>query len=143
MKRRKAQALRRVWSESMFEGFDDEGCIKTYSQVVAIERQGDLWRVTTSRGNYLAPIIVNAAGAWADQVATLAGIEPFGLRSLRRTAFTFTANVSNPHTWPMFKDADETFYCKPYGDGFFASPAEAVPEPPGDAQVRPEVVDER
>ena len=42
----------------------------------------------------------------------------------------------------MFNDAEETFYCKPYGEGFFASPAEAVSEPPGDAQAKRVDVDE-
>lgn len=119
------------------------GAFHTSVEIGTIEAHGKGWRVRTAEGTLEAPVLVNAAGAWGDQVAALAGVPPVGLVAYRRTAFTFSAaDWREEHaSWPMFKDADETFYCKPFERGYFASPAEAIPEPPGDAQATQADVD--
>ena len=83
-----------------------------------------------------ARIVVNAAGAWADEVAALAGAVPVGLTPKRRTAFTFPAEAGD---WPMAVDVDEQFYFKPESGRVLGSPADETPSPPCDAQ--PEEID--
>lgn len=92
-------------------------------------------------GEIQAGVAVNAAGAWADAVAELAGALPKGLQPYRRTALTFAAPAgTNPSDWPMVVDADEDFYFKPEpGRRFMGSLAEETPMEPHD--VRPEEID--
>ncbi len=109
--------------------------------VVALERRAGRWRVTCESGEQLeAPVVVNAAGAWAEQVAELAGLAPVGLQPYRRTAFTFAApDGLDVRGLPMVVDADERFYFEPEGDGFLGSLAEETPMAPHD--VRPDEAD--
>ena len=66
------------------------GTLVCDAAVVAIERRCDLWHVRTAAGaEYAAPVLINAAGAWCDAVAQLAGVAPIGLVPKRRSAFTF------------------------------------------------------
>ena len=101
--------------------------------VEAIERR-DRWSVVTAAGVFRAPLIVNAAGAWADTIALQAGIAPLGLAPKRRTAFT----VALPRDvdgggWPMVNDVAEEFYFKPDAGRLFVSPADATLSAPTDA----------
>jgi D-arginine dehydrogenase len=98
------------------------------------------WRADTDAGEFRAGCLVNAAGAWADEVAGLAGVRRIGLTPLRRTA----ALVPAPDTpglaeWPMVLDVTETFYFKPESGRLLLSPYDATPVPPGDA--RPDDLD--
>ena len=88
------------------------GQVLTNAEVVALQRQGDAWRVTLADGRVLqAPTIVNAAGAWADVLAGMAGVSPIGLEPRRRTAFTFAVPEGMDAThWPAVVSIDETFY---------------------------------
>ena len=111
------------------------GSVTCAAPVRAATRAGDHWRVTTSAGDFAAPFVINAAGAWADEVAVLAGIAPMGLQPKRRTALL----VAPPDgvavdDWPMLVDVDEEFYVKPDAGMLLLSPADATPCPPGDAQ---------
>ena len=110
------------------------------AQVTAIERERDAWRVTTSAGAYRAAVLVNAAGAWCDEIARMAGVRPIGLVPKRRAAFTFAPpdGVRTAH-WPMFIDVDESFYVKPDAGMLLGSPANADPTYPQD--VQPEEMD--
>jgi D-arginine dehydrogenase len=102
--------------------------------VTAIERRNERWRVTTPRGVYTAPLIVNAAGAWADVLADMAGVRPLGLLPKRRTAFTVPVPAGlNSRNWPMINDVAEEFYFKPDAGRLFVSPADATPSAPLDA----------
>jgi D-arginine dehydrogenase len=108
--------------------------------VEAVERRGERWCVATRAGIFRAPMIVNAAGAWADELAQLAGVRPLGLVPKRRTAF----NVPVPagidiRGWPMVNDVAEEFYFKSDAGQLFVSPADATPTRPMDAY--PEDVD--
>lgn len=105
------------------------------------ERVGDAWRVTLSNGGVVqARIVVDAAGAWADEVAALFGAAPLGLEPRRRSAFTFRPpeGVDVSH-WPMVSDVDETWYFKPDAGQLLGSPANADPVAPHD--VQPEELD--
>jgi D-arginine dehydrogenase len=103
--------------------------------VVALERSGGGWRVGARRGTFMAGVVVNAAGAWADEVAQLAGAQPMGLSPRRRTAVTVRApDGTDPSRWPMAVDIEEKFYLKPESGRLLLSPADETPSPPCDAQ---------
>jgi len=79
--------------------------------------------------------VVNAAGAWADDLAAMAGIERIGLTPKRRTALLVDPPAGlNPDPWPMAVDIDEEFYIKPDAGKLLLSPADETPSPPCDAQ---------
>lgn len=102
--------------------------------VNAIERKDDAWTITTEAGVFRARLLVNAAGAWADEIATLAGAAPMGIRPLRRTAFMVDAPAgSDSDRWPMTIDIDEQFYFKPDAGRLLLSPADETPSAPCDA----------
>ena len=82
-----------------------------------------------------APIVVNAAGAWADEIARLAGIAPVGLVPCRRTAVLVDPPAGmTVDEWPFVNDIDEQFYFKPDAGSLFISPADETATVPGDAQ---------
>lgn len=98
------------------------------------------WSVVAGHQDYRSGVVVNAAGAWCDDVARKAGIAPVGLVSKRRTAFTFAAPADvDLGGMPMVIDAAEQFYFKPEAGQFMGSLAEATPMQPHD--VRPEEID--
>ncbi len=116
------------------------GSLTTSAGVTGLIRRDGCWEITTGAGTWRAGVVVNAAGAWADQVAALAGLPPVGLRPLRRTICTFAVPTDLGHTrWPMLVDADERFYLKPEPGQFLASPADETPHEPGDP--RPDMLD--
>jgi D-arginine dehydrogenase len=111
------------------------GRIVTDAEVTCLSRDGAGWRIATRAGDFAAPVVVNAAGAWCDEVAKLAGVAPIGLVPKRRTAITFDPPPGqSPHTWPSLIDVDEEFYFKPDAGRILASPADETPMPPCDVQ---------
>jgi D-arginine dehydrogenase len=89
-----------------------------------IERSAGAWHVRTAAGEFVAPVLVNATGAWADQVALAAGVQPIGLAPLRRTAVLLPAPAGHDLArWPMVIDAEEEFYFKPDAGKLLLSPA--------------------
>jgi D-arginine dehydrogenase len=116
------------------------GRLVTGAGVRALSRQGGVWVADTPAGRFAAPIVVNAAGAWCDVIAGLAGVRPCGLVPKRRTAFTFDPPEGiNVSRWPATIDIDERFYFKPEAGRILGSPADETPSPPCDAQ--PEELD--
>ena len=110
------------------------------AEVRRVWREGALWCLETEAGRFGAPVIVNAAGAWCDLLAQLAGVAPIGLVPMRRTAFTFEAPAGvDIGGWPLVIAADESFYFKPDAGLLLASPANADPVVPQD--VQPEELD--
>ena len=97
-------------------------------------RHGKGWIARTAAGDFAAPVIVNAAGAWCDVVGAMAGAAPIGLVPKRRTAFIFDpppgAAIS---AWPSVIDVGEEFYFKPDAGKFLGSPADQTPMAPCDA----------
>lgn len=116
------------------------GEIITDAEVVRIARECDSWRVNAGTGEIVAPVVVNAAGAWGDIVAARAGVAPVGLQPKRRTVILFDppddVDISD---WPLVIDADENWYFKPDAGKVLASPADETPSDPCDAQ--PEELD--
>ena len=99
-----------------------------------MEYRGGAWHVMTGRGSFHAPILVNAAGAWADTVAECAGVRPHGLIPKKRTAFIIPAPTgADVRTWPLVDDVAEEFYFKPDAGQLLVSPGDATPVVAGDA----------
>ena len=108
--------------------------------VSAIERSGHEWLVQAGEQVYQAPIVINAAGAWADAIARLAGVPLIGIEPRRRSAFTFAPPAGlDTRGWPLLIGADEDWYLKPDAGMLLGSPANADPVEPQD--VQPEELD--
>jgi D-arginine dehydrogenase len=97
---------------------------------------GPRWQVRTEAGDsYEAPILINAAGAWADRVAAMAGVRPLGLKPLRRTIIGFDAPpAADVRDWPFVKTAVDYLYFMPDAGRLIASPVDENPDDPCDAQ---------
>lgn len=107
--------------------------------VRALTRRAGWWQVDVGERILRGAVVVNAAGAWADEVALMAGVRPVGLQPYRRTVFTFASRFESAE-WPLVVGADESFYFKPEGaDQILASPADEDPVEACD--VRPREID--
>jgi D-arginine dehydrogenase len=117
------------------------GELRVDVDVCAARRVGDVWELQLPRGDILrAKTIVNAAGAWADEVAHVFGASKIGIEPRRRSAFTFAPPEGmNVATWPTVVGIDESWYFKPDAGWLLGSPANADPVPPHD--VVPEEFD--
>ena len=108
--------------------------IITDARVAAIASTPTGWRVTTATGDYTAKILINAAGAWVDEIAKLAGIAPLGFTPLRRSMARLPAPGGHDVSrWPMIFGAGETWYAKPDAGALIVSPAEEHLMQPHDA----------
>ncbi len=113
---------------------DRGGRIATGARVTAITRDGAGWHIETRAGTFRADAIVNAAGAWADTVAGLAGTEGLGLVPYRRSAALLPAPEGCDVTdWPLFGAVSESWYAKPEAGKLMVSPADEDPVEPHDA----------
>ena len=111
-------------------------------RVTEIERSEEegVWYLRAGEAAVRAITIVNAAGAWADEVAEMAGLKGIGIAPLRRTIAVFEAASDNINpNGPLVIDADEDFYMLPESGGLLTSPCDETLSPPTDA--RPEEED--
>jgi len=117
------------------------GVLALRSRAGRIERRAGEWHVEVSGGGiFSAPIVVNAAGAWGDEVAALAGVAPLGLQPKRRTALIIDPAPWKVSDWPAVSDAVTSWYVKPEArTKLLVSPAEETDMPPHDAA--PEDID--
>ncbi len=116
------------------------GTVLTGANVTALAYGGYSWTVVSSAGTFRARIVVNAAGAWADKVASLADILPMNIQPCRRTAvLTEPPDGMDPEPWPMTIGIDESYYFKPDAGLILISPADETPVEPCD--VQPEELD--
>lgn len=112
------------------------GRIVCDARVDAMRRSGGMWEVSAAGATLRAPVVVNAAGAWADAVARMAGADPVGLVPKRRSAFLFAPPEGmDTARWPMVLDVMESFYIKPDAGMLLGSPCNADPAPPHDVQA--------
>ena len=92
------------------------------------------WAVTTASGTYEGRILVNAAGAWVDNVAAMAGVQPLGFQPYRRSMARIPAPGGHDLSgWPMMFGVGELWYAKPDAGALIVSPAEEDPAEPHDA----------
>lgn len=116
------------------------GHVVTSARLRGLAWRGGSWQAATDAGEFSAAVVVNASGAWADQVADLAGVRRIGLTPRRRTAFLVDAprdaDGMPVARWPMVTDVTESFYFKPDAGLLLISPADTTPVPPGDARPR-------
>ncbi len=110
------------------------------AEVTQLQRYADHWTLRTGAGNFAARLVVNAAGAWVDEVAARAGLAPIGIQPKRRSAFVFEPPAGMATAdWPCVADAEESFYFKPDAGLLLGSPANADVVQPHD--VLPEEMD--
>ena len=107
--------------------------VRVRSRVEAIEREGSGWRVAWPGGEALAGTVVNAAGAWADPVAEMAGARPLGVVPLRRSMVQLRMDPPPPPHLPLTLSFDSDFYFRPQGDRLWLSPHDETPDVPRDA----------
>jgi len=112
------------------------GALHTGQRAARVEYRSATWQVTTEKGEgYSAPVLVNAAGAWADRIAELAGVQPLGLQPKRRTIITFDVPPGTElDGLPFAKTIGDELYFAPESGRLFASPMDEVPSDPLDAQ---------
>jgi D-arginine dehydrogenase len=138
---------RKLDAHAMLEGHrkglrDASGGLALNAAVQAIRKQGGRWTVDTPGASYCAKVVVNAAGAWVDRIAALAGVTPIGVQPLRRTVITFDVAADLDVTgWPFTKTVGPGFYIEPEGRGrLLACPMDEHPSDPCDAQPEEEDV---
>ncbi|SFU20217.1 NAD(P)/FAD-dependent oxidoreductase [Sedimentitalea nanhaiensis] len=110
------------------------GQILTGARVTGLRRDDGLWRVSVAGAEYAAPVVVNAAGAWAGSVGQMAGALPVPLQPMRRTAAILPApGGHDTRNWPLFASAAEQWYAKPESGKLMVSPADEEPQEAQDA----------
>ncbi len=108
--------------------------IVTGARVTAITKTPQGWQVETTAGAFSANTLVNAAGAWVDQIAVMAGVQPLGFQPNRRSMARIPAPGGHDVSrWPMMFGCGETWYAKPDAGALIVSPAEEHPMDPHDA----------
>jgi D-arginine dehydrogenase len=117
------------------------GVVGLRNRAGRIESRHDGWNIETTSGSvFRAAILVNAAGAWGDEVAVMAGAAALGLQPCRRTAAIVDPLPFDVADWPMICDVNERWYARPEArTRLMVSPADATPTHPHD--VQPEEID--
>jgi D-arginine dehydrogenase len=110
------------------------GAVRTDTEALSLSREAGTWLIGTGKGEITAPVVINAAGAWADVVGGRAGLGAIGIQPKRRTAILVEPPAgSDSRHWPAVADIAETFYFKPDAGKLFCSPADETPSEPMDA----------
>lgn len=111
--------------------------IVTGARLHSAQRLGSGWEIGAGQEAFQAGVLVNAAGAWADEVAVISGVEKLGLQPYRRTAAVAAVDRSLPEGSPMVAAADDSFYFRREGADVLVSPSEHVASGPEDARPFP------
>ncbi|AOL94175.1 NAD(P)/FAD-dependent oxidoreductase [Porphyrobacter sp. LM 6] len=154
----KVPHIRREWTEALHQpacaDIDVAGLHQHYlgaarrlgvdiacrARVAGITRADGVWTITGERGEtWRAVAIVNAAGAWADYIAVLAGVRPVGIAPFRRTVAVLRVEPQAPADLPLVLDINGGFYFKPDAGRLWLSPHDEIPSEPCDAA--PEEID--
>jgi len=128
-------------ADALLQGFArkarSHGTVLVRHRVATLTRQGSDWTATTEAGDsYSAPVIVNAAGSWADRIAGIAGVQPIGLQPKRRTIIVFDPpEGTEVRYWPFIKTPGDVFYILPQGNRLLACPNDETDSEPCDAQA--------
>jgi D-arginine dehydrogenase len=113
--------------------------VETYTsrrmiEALRLRHKSGLWRIDIDGFILEADFVVNAAGAWGDEVAARAGVPPIGLQPYKRTAFISPTSF-DVSSWPLVMDVGNRFYFEPEAGGLLISPSEETPSNPCDAQA--------
>lgn len=133
--------------DAILQGFlrqflKQDGKLFPQTKIIDLSYKKGQWLASSQDQTFTAPIIVNAAGAWADGIAELAGLSGLGIQAFRRTAILVDAPLINSSlikesgdisNWPLVVDVDEQFYFKPDAGQLLLSPADETPSSPCDA----------
>ena len=104
------------------------------ARLAAAQPSSGGWTATLEDGReFTARVLINAAGAWADPVAAMAGAAPLGLTPLRRTVAQLRMGSPVPTDLPLVLGFDGSFYFKPEGGKLWLSPHDESPSAPCDA----------
>lgn len=126
-------ALHEGWLRKARAGGTD---LVTDCALLSAERVGRTWKVQTTKGEIIADVVVNAAGAWADHVARVCGAAALGIQPMRRSIAVLPSPAGYDTTeWPLIDDSAERWYCKPGSGKLYVSPADEIPVDPHDAYV--------
>lgn len=110
------------------------GELRCGTALTAARREGRGWRVDAGGASLSCAMLVNAAGAWADDIARAAGVAPIGIAPLRRTVVQLRTDPLAPADMPLVLDLAERFYFKPVGGGrVWLTPHDEEPDVAGDA----------
>jgi D-arginine dehydrogenase len=117
------------------------GALMLRARAGKITRRNGLWHAQVTDGSEIsAPILVNAAGAWGDEIATLAGLPPIGLVPCRRTAAIIDPSPHDVANWPLVQAADHSWYTRPEARSkLMVTPCDETPMHPHD--VQPDEID--
>jgi D-arginine dehydrogenase len=115
------------------------GVLKLRARIDHLSRDGAGWRLDWAGGTARAGVVVNAAGAWADGLAAIAGAAPLGITPLRRTIAQVRTDPAPPAEMPLTFGIDEDFYMKPQSGRLLVSPHDEIPDVAHD--VAPEELD--
>lgn len=124
---------------ALHQGYLRGAEVVTDAEVGGLRRHGGQWHIATRAGLVVATTVVNAAGAWADAIALIAGARPRGLLPFRRTMTVLEIDPPPPADLPVVMDAAGRFYFKPDGGRLWLSPHDEIPDVPHD--VRPDELD--
>lgn len=103
------------------------------ASVSHIRRNGRVWELIAGDDTYHATVLVNAAGAWADGIARMAGVKPVGIQPLIRNMVQIETDPPSSQDMPLVVGLDGSFYFKPEtGGGYWLSPHDEIPSEPGD-----------
>ncbi len=115
----------------------DGGILRLNADVRGLRREAGVWHIALGNGDVLqSPVVVDAGGAWAGEIARHAGAARIEMTPKRRTVALFDPPAGCViDSWPLVVDADEQFYFKPDAGQILASPADETPTPPADVQA--------
>lgn len=123
--------LHQLWLGEARRGGVDLRC---RARLASARREGAVWRLALADGQELgADVLVNAAGAWADEVAGLAGAAPLGIQPYRRTMTQLRMAQPVPDDLPLVLGFDGSFYFRPEAGRLWLSPHDEIPSVPCDA----------
>ncbi|HEX4848247.1 MAG TPA: FAD-binding oxidoreductase, partial [Novosphingobium sp.] len=130
-------ALHQLWLGQARRGGAELAC---RSRLVAAQRSASGWQLQLEGGRSLAcDVLINAAGAWADPVAELAGARALGVQPYRRTMVQLAMTSPVPRDLPLVLGLDGSFYFRPEGEKLWLSPHDEIPS--GACDAAPEEID--
>lgn len=136
---------RQIDVDGLLQGFlrkfrTNGGHLESNARFTTAEYERGHWTVHAGIETFRGKLLIDAAGAWADEVACLVGADPVGLAPMRRTVCIIDGPKGfDIAQWPAVTDIDHSFYFLPDAGRLLLSPADETPMPPCD--VYPDDID--